>query len=335
MPGSYLYIPINPGSKRPVNEFGGWPIDPEHDGVFELSDVEEADHDWWAIVGRKTRDLLVLDVDLYKMNESQKAAVEAGWYGILDDTRIVRTQSGGVHVYLRTDAEFDDLPETIDHVDLKGDVARGYVLARPRGEYEVVNDVPPVEISYDLLRELPVFRDREARGETKTAEPIATEEDMRLKTSPPCLTNALDSDSEFAERLTSAVKYGIVDKLPVYRVLDRSDYPEGVNRAAPSWLHETPSDTGTNFRVDEGGETFRCWRHDATGNAYHLLGVKAGIIECGEWMRNNVDMADIREYARENEFLTDDDVIRCETVKKNGLCPFDCGRKHPFDGVIS
>jgi hypothetical protein len=42
------------------------------------------------------------------------------------------------------------------------------------------------------------------------------------------------------------------------------------------------SSTGGNFRIDRGGETWRCWRHGVTGNALHLLGQKEGIIECGE-----------------------------------------------------
>ena len=40
--------------------------------------------------------------------------------------------------------------------------------------------------------------------------------------------------------------------------------------------------TGSNFMVDKGGETWRCWRHGCTGNAMHLLGQKKGIIECGD-----------------------------------------------------
>jgi hypothetical protein len=42
------------------------------------------------------------------------------------------------------------------------------------------------------------------------------------------------------------------------------------------------SSTGANFRIDGGGETWRCWRHGVTGNALHLLGQCEGIIECGE-----------------------------------------------------
>ena len=53
---------------------------------------------------------------------------------------------------------------------------------------------------------------------------------------------------------------------------------EEENRPHP--FHD--SKTGANFRVDKGGETWRCWRHSATGNALHLLGIREGIIECGE-----------------------------------------------------
>lgn len=330
----FLYIPISPESKRPIAEFGGWPIDPDERYVAEREDVDDSSHDWWAVVGHKTSNLLIIDIDMYKMSDAEIAEVEYGWYGILDDTRIVKTPSGGLHVYLRTDADIDDLPRPRDNIDLKGDVARGYALAFPQSEYQVKNDVRPAKVSEELLRELPAFDGDEARGERNTADPIVSEEEMRAKTAPPCLGKALDDDSEFAERLTSAVKYGTVDKLSVYRVLDKANYPESSNEAAPSFLHATSSSTGTNFRVDEGAETFRCWRHDCTGNAYHLIGVKAGIIECGDWTHEKVDMGAIKEYARNNGYVTEDDVITCDTVKSNGLCPFECGRRHPFDGVV-
>ncbi|MFB6198248.1 MAG: hypothetical protein ABEI52_08290, partial [Halobacteriaceae archaeon] len=65
----------------------------------------------------------------------------------------------------------------------------------------------------------------------------------------------------------------------IYDVISPGSYPEGENNSHP--FH--PSETGKNFRVDEGGETFRCWRHSVTGNGAHLLGIEQGIIECGEW----------------------------------------------------
>lgn len=65
----------------------------------------------------------------------------------------------------------------------------------------------------------------------------------------------------------------------IYDVLSSSAYPEGERREHP--YHG--SSTGTNFMVSESGETFRCWRHDITGNANHLMGMDVGVIECGDW----------------------------------------------------
>lgn len=56
------------------------------------------------------------------------------------------------------------------------------------------------------------------------------------------------------------------------------EFREGQNSAHP--FHG--STTGSNFMVDKGGETWRCWRHGVTGNALHLLGQRDRIIECGE-----------------------------------------------------
>lgn len=67
--------------------------------------------------------------------------------------------------------------------------------------------------------------------------------------------------------------------LDVHDVLFSAEYPEGERTAHP--VHG--SKTGTNFQVDSGAETWRCWRHGCTGNALHLIGMQHGIIDCGEW----------------------------------------------------
>jgi len=75
-------------------------------------------------------------------------------------------------------------------------------------------------------------------------------------------------------------------------------FPRGKRRPHP--VHG--SSTGANFMVDEDGETWRCWRHDATGNALHLLGVKRGIVRCGQWTAGDLDKGTWRqifEAARE------------------------------------
>lgn len=79
--------------------------------------------------------------------------------------------------------------------------------------------------------------------------------------------------------------------LAIHDVVSASSYPEGENNAHP--FH--PSDTGTNFHVDADGETFRCWRHDVTGGAAHLLGIEQGVIQCGEWANGGLDSDTWRE----------------------------------------
>lgn len=79
--------------------------------------------------------------------------------------------------------------------------------------------------------------------------------------------------------------------LGIYDVLSRSEYPEGENVSHP--FHS--SSTGTNFRVDAGSETFRCWRHGVTGNGLHLLGMEQGVIECGEWLNGGLNRDTWRE----------------------------------------
>ena len=65
-------------------------------------------------------------------------------------------------------------------------------------------------------------------------------------------------------------------RISVYQII--TGFRENENTSHP--YHG--STTGSNFMVDKGGETWRCWRHGCTGNALHLLGQKEGIIECGD-----------------------------------------------------
>lgn len=94
-----------------------------------------------------------------------------------------------------------------------------------------------------------------------------------------------DASGGGSSRTGPAADAGDVD---IYDVLSRASYPEEERKAHP--VHG--SDTGNNFQVDEGGETWVCWRGtcdptgdgDATvGNALHLIGMQENIISCGEW----------------------------------------------------
>lgn len=84
----------------------------------------------------------------------------------------------------------------------------------------------------------------------------------------------------------------------------------------PGERHEHPvhgSTTGSNFLVDEDDETFRCWRHDVTGNALHLVGMQEGIISCGDWRPGGLDTgtwSEIFDAARERDLDVPDRVER-------------------------
>jgi putative DNA primase/helicase len=86
--------------------------------------------------------------------------------------------------------------------------------------------------------------------------------------------------------------------LGVYDVLSHSSYPEEERVSHPS--HD--SGTGTNFKVDGGGDTWRCYRHNVSGNALHLIGMEEGVISCGDWKNRDLidqEWAELFEAGRE------------------------------------
>lgn len=277
---NYWYIPLSPDEKRPLRNWSwdGWPLDFDRPEVVSEVDKNAADYDWWARVGNTERDLLVIDIDRYKMDEETQEAIDQGWQGILDRTQIVKSQSGGLHVYVRVDTDRDELLEgfesdngwqPIDHVDLKGSVGRGYAVSPEVDGYEIVNDEDPVEVTRETIYELPVFEE--------------------------CEFQSLDYDPEDRE-------YDGPD-LSVWDVIPKSEYPPERRTAAPEFLHDTPSSTNANFMVDPGGETYRDWRHQVTANAWHLLGIKAGILDCGDSLSRDT-WEEIKEYGIEEGHLT-------------------------------
>ncbi|WP_312911100.1 bifunctional DNA primase/polymerase [Natronosalvus caseinilyticus] len=110
----------------------------------------------------------------------------------------------------------------------------------------------------------------------------------------------------------------------VYDVLSRRRYPEGKRCEHP--FHG--SSTGSNFMVSEDGETFRCWRHGATGNGLHLLGMELGVISCGDWVPGGLSTDTWREVfdtARERGYadqLPDPiESIEPEDVEHHAILP--------------
>lgn len=62
-------------------------------------------------------------------------------------------------------------------------------------------------------------------------------------------------------------------------VVFAADAPVGERVSHP--YHSSSSNA--NFMIDEDKETWRCWRHNITGNALHLIGMEEGVISCGDW----------------------------------------------------
>lgn len=88
----------------------------------------------------------------------------------------------------------------------------------------------------------------------------------------------------------------------IFDVISRARYPPGKRVSHP--IHG--SDTGTNFKVDDDGEpTWRCWRHEVTGSAHHLLGMEAGVFGCGEWETRNItpgEWTEAYDYGRKQGY---------------------------------
>ena len=77
----------------------------------------------------------------------------------------------------------------------------------------------------------------------------------------------------------------------IYDVISPMEHSEDERGSHP--YHGSKS--GTNFMVDEDGESFRCWRHEVTGHAGHLLGMDVGILDCGEWVQREIATETWRE----------------------------------------
>lgn len=108
-----------------------------------------------------------------------------------------------------------------------------------------------------------------------------------------------DPEIERAEKRPTRELNGPVSEanIDVYDVISRA-YEPGKRHGHP--MHG--SETGSNFQVDDNGETWRCWRHSTTGNALHLIGMEEGILSCGEWdnsMISRKQWAEIYDAARD------------------------------------
>lgn len=180
----------------------------------------------------------------------------------------------GEHYFLRVPGLESDIP--LD--DPKTDENVGHIKAAPQSYVVGPGSVHPSGNRYGPLQ-----------GDT-----IATiaEDELREILEPFHQSNeqsrSAQSDaarSQPRDEHGSQPREGDEHNLSVYNVLSATSYSEETRVAHP--FHG--SDTGANFMVDADGETWRCWRHDCTGNALHLVGIEAGVITCGEWDPGGLD----------------------------------------------
>ena len=115
------------------------------------------------------------------------------------------------------------------------------------------------------------------------------------------------SHSKGSSGQTTAAAGRSTTDLGIYDVISRSEYPPGERRPHP--YHD--SSTGKNFKVDKDGDAWRCFSadHDTGGYAIHLVGMEAGIIDCGEWSVSELSDSTWREIfdaARERGYIDSD-----------------------------
>lgn len=332
-PEEFLYIPLSEDSKRPIMSWGGWPIDPTHEAVVTYNETQESEHNSWGIVGNKDQDLLVIDLDLYKMDEHTRMTVENDDFaGKLDQTTVIGSQSGGRHIYFKYDGDLEDY-KVMEHVDLGGDVGTRYMKSFESEKYQILNDETPAEIEEKHIKQFSIFTEKVTNQKSHSA-------NLQMPTlAAPCIKNAIREENEVLLRALFHTDENGVHHTggSVYDLLNRGQYPEGVNKAAPNWMHATPSHTGSNFKVHEGGELFRCWRHDISGNVYHLVGIKEGIIECTD--RDNWDDLTKQDWhqifnaAEKYGIESKKGKVTCEKIQENDMCPRNCGRSHPLEDL--
>lgn len=238
--------------------------------------------------------LVILDVDEYRDLEDDHPGLNA--LDRLPETLTQKSPHIGKHrIYSVTVSEDGRLPAAVFEDELgqanpvaswgEVQVANKYIIgagseldscgkdwhdcSEPgEGRYELVNDERIAIVSIDEMLDVLL------------ADPEITE-----------ASDTSSADAEYADDVD----------ISVHDVLLSSNYPEGKRTEHPTH----GSSTGANFQVDEGAETWRCWRHGCTGNALHLIGMQNGIIECGEWEDHDLSSetwADIFDAAREQGF---------------------------------
>ena len=230
----FRVFPLVPGSKKPMNE--GWPD-------MATADAGEINALWrdpvtgWPQdynVGVLTNDMIVVDVDDKNGKNGTASLLE------LDlplDTLVVRTPTGGRHVYYTGPNKSLSVGKLGAGLDIRS--YHGYVLAPgsrvPEGVYTLDNDAPLLPAPEDLIRRLDEPRERQranAAVELDKPSAIARAADFLEHEAPLALEGAGGDHTTFKVACTLK-DYGL-SKATALALLIEMWNP----RCAPPWDHD-------------------------------------------------------------------------------------------------
>lgn len=141
--------------KRPLDKWGGYDNDlAEKPDVYTHEEIEESDHDHWAVVDavdgeHMTVCTLVFDLDIHKAPPS----FDEDRVSVPENTTVVKSQNGGFHVYFKVHCEPGELQESdfemVENpgwdVDIRGSAVSAHVVAPA--------DVPGVDTPYNVVND--------------------------------------------------------------------------------------------------------------------------------------------------------------------------------------
>lgn len=155
-PGDLWYIQLADfDSKFPADKWGGYSQSyVASDDVYTHQQVVDSEHDNWGVVGCQDFDhgtltTLVFDLDVHKAPEE----FDPERVSVPDDTLLVRSQNGGLHVYFKAHVDRGELAEsdfemTDDlgwDIDIRGSAVSMHVVAP--------GDIPGVDSPYEVVND--------------------------------------------------------------------------------------------------------------------------------------------------------------------------------------
>lgn len=269
-----LYTPLINDSKRPVFPWGEYPANPDNPAVYTYDEMVEDDHTRFGIVGDRDQTTTVLDVDLYKFEESEIRNLldDHILRDLLDVAPLVLSQNAGLHIYLRYvgDDDLRDVVEGIEHVELKGPTAKGHTVSPHAYDYTLIQDGVLVDCDEDDLLSFPVLADADRRDDTDY-DPTEFEPDK----SPVELAD-LETTSNFQDILDAISHTGYGDFHLKSEQTEGGTRPEGRKSFDPCW---TNSDSGTRLGHDDGHFIYR--DGDILLDALQIVAHEEGILPPG------------------------------------------------------